>query len=57
MKTKHKFTPGPWCVKYGLNVEASGISVASCGINSYDEKLVKEAAWNAKLIAAAPELL
>lgn len=53
-------TPGPWKVKHGYNVLAESRTVATCG--GYTSNLPEDNSHevniaNAKLIAAAPELL
>ena len=53
MKKKH--TSGEWRVYAELNVEnQNGEFIASCGVNGRD---IEENMANAKLIAAAPDLL
>lgn len=54
------FTPGPWEVQYEFNVMGGGHVVASCGgysSNVNPEAIHQENVANARLIAAAPELL
>ena len=60
----HSFTPGPWVVVGNLTkyVEArlpSGLiqEVAACGPTAADEGYGQQQVANARLIAAAPELL
>ena len=55
-----KPTPGPWTIKYAYNVMAGGRAVANAGIHSNncdDRRVEEENKANARLIAAAPELL
>lgn len=55
-------TPGKWVVFHEFNVkeESTGRSIASCGgyqVNNYYSKAHEENMANARLVAAAPELL
>ena len=52
-----KFTTGEWRVVHELNVECDRRSIATCGFNSSDQNEMAKSKWNAKLIAAAPDLL
>ncbi len=55
-----KFTPGPWKIKYRVNVEAeNGRGIASAGGHSDNtrcEEVDAENQANAHLIAAAPKM-
>jgi len=55
-----KHTPGPWKVKYGINVFGGKRSVANCGgytSNTSPDNDLAENEANARLIAAAPDML
>ena len=59
-KENNMYTKGKWIVKYKLNVESeNGRHIASCGLNTSGDqkKVMEENEANARLIAAAPELL
>ena len=61
-KTESKHTPGPWVIRRGASVaDSDGFGVAACGgyYNSEIDPadLLKIQAANARLIAAAPDML
>jgi hypothetical protein len=66
MKTKNKFTPGPWYVSnHADNVDivirsqfqANGDIVANCETDFYGNHKDPQILANARLIAAAPKML
>lgn len=56
-----KYTPGPWTIRYEYNVVGSGRVVANTGTfttnTDIEDRIIEQNKANARLIAAAPELL
>ena len=53
-----EFTPGPWTVEYELNVIGSdGLSVLGAQSNAPNTNMHERNKANARLIAAAPDML
>ena len=55
--TSASHTPGPWSVAHGLVAGPDGRRLAAVFLGSADSRTVGEGEANARLIAAAPELL
>lgn len=53
-----KYTPGPWAFdKLGDNLTGNGVTIVRCSDWGSSDDIHDESEHNAKLIAAAPELL